>query len=103
MVTPHVVRSSAEQHDPCKCVLARCFGVVLMKPIRSLDCSVATAGLLDCRCYKLAEGTASDSRRGAVDRKGLEAMLLHLQKVDLDSVARVSDSKVSPTRITDTQ
>lgn len=31
---------------------------------------------------------------GAVDRDGLEEMLRRLQKVDLESVSRVADSKV---------
>ena len=55
-----------------------------MKPIHSLD----------CYCHKLAEGTGAENQSGAVDRKGLEAMLQKLQTVDLDSVSRVSDSKV---------
>lgn len=49
--------------------------------------------------FKFADGECAVKRAGAVDREGLENMLLRLDAVDLESVSRVSDSKVQLTII----
>lgn len=43
---------------------------------------------------KLSSTACTTNGAGAVDREGLELMLRKLEVVDLDSVSRVSDSKV---------
>lgn len=48
-------------------------------------------GHLSCQ---LSTTACTTNVSGAVDREGLELMLRKLQVVDLDSVSRVSDSKV---------
>lgn len=43
---------------------------------------------------KSDDGVCAAKRAQALDREGLEKMLLRLEAVDLESVSRVSDSKV---------
>lgn len=48
-----------------------------------------------CRfVLKFADGVCSAKRAQALDRESLEKMLLRLDAVDLESVSRISDSKV---------
>lgn len=55
-----------------------------------------------CTCLsfvlKHADGVCAAKRAEALDRKGLEKMMLRLEAVDLESVSRVSESKVQYSR-----
>lgn len=53
-----------------------------------------TIGLYRTIICKFDGGRCSAKGAEAVDRQGLEEMLRRLEAVDLDSVSRVSDSKV---------
>lgn len=65
--------------------------VCLMPPTWNAFCPM---GYLAPFFVKLNGGLSSAKDAGAVDRHGLEEMLRRLEAVDLDSVSKVSDSKV---------